>query len=94
MENTLQNIEPHTVNLPRFLFISLSIEIGSCFLDTGYVYNTEAHPIDIGALDCCSSAALVNEKSSKKVEKHLLVTTNRISLIESLFFSPFRQKNR
>ncbi|CAF4569033.1 unnamed protein product, partial [Rotaria magnacalcarata] len=23
---------------------------GSCFLDTGYVYNTEAHPIDIGSL--------------------------------------------
>jgi hypothetical protein len=51
------------------------IKIGSCFLDTGYVYNTEAHPIDIGALDCCSSAALVNEKTSKKVDDNLLVMT-------------------
>ncbi|UJR24934.1 hypothetical protein I4U23_006298 [Adineta vaga] len=44
---------------------------GSCFFDTGYVYNTEAHPIDIGALDCCSSTAL-NENISEKVEKNSL----------------------
>lgn len=26
----------------------------SCFLDTGgYIFNTEAHPMDVGALDCC-----------------------------------------
>ena len=31
---------------------------GKCFLGAGgYIFNTEAHPIDIGALDCCSSAA-------------------------------------
>lgn len=26
----------------------------TCFLDTGaYIFNTEAHPLDTGALDCC-----------------------------------------
>ncbi|CAF4431246.1 unnamed protein product, partial [Adineta steineri] len=45
--------------------------LGSCFLDTGYVYNTEAHPIDIGSLDCCTSS-IINEKSSKKTEENLL----------------------
>jgi mannosidase alpha-like ER degradation enhancer 2 len=26
----------------------------SCMLDTGaYIFNTEAHPMDVGALDCC-----------------------------------------
>lgn len=26
----------------------------TCFLDTGaYIFNTEAHPMDAGALDCC-----------------------------------------
>ncbi|CAF3863708.1 unnamed protein product [Adineta steineri] len=45
--------------------------LGSCFLDTGYVYNTEAHPIDIGSLDCCTSS-IINEQSSKKTEENLL----------------------
>lgn len=44
----------------------------SCFLETGYVYNTEAHPIDIGALDCCSPSGYSNGKSSKIKEKTLL----------------------
>ncbi|CAF0866549.1 unnamed protein product [Rotaria sordida] len=45
--------------------------LGSCFLDTGYVYNTEAHPIDIGSLDCCTSS-FIDEKSLNKNEKNLL----------------------
>ncbi len=47
-------------------------KIGSCFLDTGYVYNTEAHPIDIGSLDCCTSS-FVDENSSDKIQENLLV---------------------
>ncbi|CAF0862032.1 unnamed protein product [Rotaria sordida] len=45
--------------------------LGSCFLDTGYVYNTEAHPIDIGSLDCCTSS-FIDEKSLNKNERNLL----------------------
>ncbi len=81
------------VNWQTISFHFIVFEIGSCFLDTGYVYNTEAHPIDIGALDCCSSSALINEKSSKKIEKNLLVKTNEIEFLISVFF-PFRLKNR
>lgn len=55
------------------IFFSYFIYQGSCFLDTGYVYNTEAHPIDIGSLDCCSSSNLIDKKSSKTIEKNLLV---------------------
>ncbi|XP_054748641.2 ER degradation-enhancing alpha-mannosidase-like protein 2 [Lytechinus pictus] len=46
---------------------------GKCFLGTGgYIFNTEAHPIDIGALSCCGSAT--DEYS--RIE-HALRTLNR-----------------
>jgi mannosidase alpha-like ER degradation enhancer 2 len=64
-----------------FHFTKIFILIGSCFLDTGYVYNTEAHPIDIGALDCCTSSSFFNEKSSKKIEENLLVTKKKNFLV-------------
>ena len=47
-------------------------QIGSCFLETSFVYNTEAHPVDIGALDCCTSS-FIKEKTSAKVDENTLV---------------------
>ena len=47
---------------------------GLCFLETSYIFNTEAHPIDVGSLDCCSSSTSnLNENTSTKVEKNHLV---------------------
>lgn len=72
------NITLHLVVFLLNLFSSFNkknifISIGSCFLDTSYVYNTEAHPIDIGSLDCCISTYLSNENLSKNIQKDLLV---------------------
>lgn len=74
MENMAQNIEHHMVEFTYFEYFVLQylLLIGTCFLDTGYVYNTEAHPIDIGSLDCCTTSQL-NEKSSRTSEENTLV---------------------
>lgn len=46
---------------------------GVCYLDTGFIYNTEAHPIDIGALDCCRSST----KKEEFTQKNRLVKSRR-----------------
>lgn len=41
-----------------------------CVIDSGgYVFNTEAHPIDISCLDCCHAKHRVNIEASLKVSK-------------------------
>lgn len=48
---------------------------GKCFLGSGgYIFNTEAHPIDIGALSCCGGDA-ANEYS--KIERALRTLSRR-----------------
>lgn len=42
---------------------SLSCTTGSA----GYVFNTEAHPIDIGAVHCCSSSRLTHLSEDLKI---------------------------
>ena len=65
--NTQSNIDHSTVKLQiSGKKISIFIWIDSCFLETGYVYNTEAHPIDIGAMDCCSSTSSGYSKNDEK----------------------------
>ncbi|CAF1600045.1 unnamed protein product [Adineta ricciae] len=56
---------------------------GSCFLETSFVYNTEAHPIDIGALDCCTPS-FIKEKTSAKVDENTLTKEQMRWLRDSL----------
>lgn len=42
-----------------------------CFLETSYIFNTEAHPIDVGSIDCCSTSIKTFE--NEKIDQNLLV---------------------
>ncbi|CAF3835865.1 unnamed protein product [Rotaria magnacalcarata] len=63
---------------------------GSCFLDTGYVYNTEAHPIDIGSLDCCTSSPF-DETSSDAFENDSL-TKEQIRWLGNILLNQDKQE--
>ncbi|CAF5119681.1 unnamed protein product, partial [Rotaria magnacalcarata] len=62
----------------------------SCFLDTGYVYNTEAHPIDIGSLDCCTSSPF-DETSSDAFENDSL-TKEQIRWLGNILLNQDKQE--
>ena len=71
MVNMQQSIKPHQVSwIVTYLHLIL-LFLGSCFLHTSYLYNTKHHPIDIGALDCCSSTAFYQGKCTKNSEEQL-----------------------
>ena len=37
----------------------------------GYVFNTEAHPVDAGALYCCSEEKQIHEQEIENVLSHI-----------------------
>ena len=41
----------------------------------GYVFNTEAHPIDIGAIHCCSSSKLTHVPESLRTRRMSFIGT-------------------
>ena len=42
----------------------------SCFAGSaGYIFNTEAHPIDIGAIHCCSSSRLTHVPEELRIQQ-------------------------
>lgn len=42
----------------------------SCFTGSaGYIFNTEAHPIDIGAIHCCSSSRLTHLPKELRIQQ-------------------------
>ncbi|XP_041366151.1 ER degradation-enhancing alpha-mannosidase-like protein 2 [Gigantopelta aegis] len=61
---------------------------GECIIDTGgYIFNTEAHPLDLAAVHCCSA--------KKKEEGHILQTFHdNLNLLELLDITPLKQAAR
>lgn len=48
----------------------------SCFTGSaGYIFNTEAHPIDIGAIHCCSSSRLTHLPEDLKIQQLFGIVT-------------------
>ena len=48
----------------------------SCFAGSaGYIFNTEAHPIDIGAIHCCSSSRLTHLPEDLKIQQLFGIVT-------------------
>ena len=58
----------------------------TCVLDTGaYIFNSEAHPIDVGAFDCC------NGPSDEDIWKDIWLPSNKVRINEGhIEKSPFR----
>lgn len=45
---------------------------GECIIDTGaYIFNTEAHPMDIAAVHCCSAGKKEADKTIQEMHDHM-----------------------
>jgi len=61
---------------------------GQCILDTGgYIFNTEAHPIDPAALNCC-----FQHNSKEKLEKDRNTRQDLTKILQSRFSNKFLHK--
>ncbi|CAF0738850.1 unnamed protein product [Didymodactylos carnosus] len=56
---------------------------GSCFLETSYIFNTEAHPIDVGSLECCKS----KHEEEENLEYYLLLSAMKTLKHDKIFFT-------
>ena len=56
----------------------------SCFAGSaGYIFNTEAHPIDIGAIHCCSSSRLTHVPEELRIQQLFGIKTKGSSRTNS-----------
>lgn len=54
---------------------------GECLLDTGgYIFNTEAHPVDLAALKCCHETSYVEMLPTQFTPSHYLGGTHQIKV--------------
>lgn len=60
-----------------------------CFLETSYIFNTEAHPIDVGSIDCCSTS--IKSFENEKIDKNLL-TKNQIRWLRNSLINRLEDK--
>ncbi|CAN7937452.1 unnamed protein product [Ixodes hexagonus] len=67
---------------------------GQCVLDAGgYVFNTEAHPIDVAAVHCCSTQKVAEDTALERLEElldlsKLLVDERREEFVRPLAEAP------